>query len=401
MTMLSTQCIDCILRCLQSATFCPQSDWSGCVVRLAAHDFMDYRDGEPAAGADGCFHLGDIDNHGLSSCFVTGRHGISIMDAYVDFCSSISLADFIVIAAEAVMNITRQTTLLEDPSRQPFDFRSRFKYGRETSSSCKAALGSLPDAEAGCDSVQRILVNRMGLTWNQSAALMGAHTIGGASTERSGFHGRWTSAESSRKFDNAYYVSLVLNGWAPEHLEGQEQHHQWKRVDLGADSYRKGHEMMLDTDMCLYYTPFDYLHFDPNPLSSSSGKAQGCRCAWSSIRNYTEAIDKYNNGKFCGTSQLYPTNNPAKASGHQPELDFSSENVLNFTKERIVCCSMQDVNVQASIDCGIPAHPQGPAAMAVMRFANNEEEWISAFQEAWGIATTKVSSPTQLVALGA
>ena len=33
-------------------TECPQADWAGCVLRMAGHDFMDYKDG--VGGADGC-----------------------------------------------------------------------------------------------------------------------------------------------------------------------------------------------------------------------------------------------------------------------------------------------------------------------------------------------------------
>ena len=44
-----------------------------------------------------------------------------------DFGIKMSLADFLVIAAEGVMNITRENVLKVDPQRQALDFRSRFK----------------------------------------------------------------------------------------------------------------------------------------------------------------------------------------------------------------------------------------------------------------------------------
>jgi len=110
------------------ATFCPQADWAGCVVRLVGHDFMDY-DGLHG-GADACLDLADAENNGLAKCLTEGEHGVSLNDVYGKHCSHVSLADFLVIAAEAVMTFTRQYVIDDDPSRASMDFRSQFKYGR-------------------------------------------------------------------------------------------------------------------------------------------------------------------------------------------------------------------------------------------------------------------------------
>merc|ERR1719482_870151 len=193
---------------------CEQSHWAGCVLRLAAHDFMDYT-GEPqlsSGGADGCLALIDPDNAGLSDCFTGGHSVVGLAQVYEDFCTKISLADFLVIAAEGVMNITRENVLKVDPLRQAVDFRSRFQYGRVTEEDCTSSLGLMPDAERGCAAVEDTLITNLGLSWNQSAALMGGHTLGGASTSNSGYKGRWTEATASRLFDNGYFISLALKG---------------------------------------------------------------------------------------------------------------------------------------------------------------------------------------------
>jgi len=117
-----------------------------------------------------------------------------------------------------VMNITREDVLKSDTGRKPVDFRSQFKFGRVTTTNCSHTLGLMPNAQNGCDAVSDSLVSALGLTWNQSAALMGAHTLGGMSVETSGYIGRWTSGDSSpfstmiimyRLFSQAGHLSLV------------------------------------------------------------------------------------------------------------------------------------------------------------------------------------------------
>mmetsp|Transcript_116529 Transcript_116529/g.201311 ORF Transcript_116529/g.201311 Transcript_116529/m.201311 type:complete len:509 (-) Transcript_116529:161-1687(-) len=368
-----------------TATSCPRSDWAGCILRLGAHDFMDYS--HQAGGSDGCIALLDADNAGLIDCLAGTETMAGLRDAYDDFCSRISLADFIVIGAEAVMNITRQNVLNDQPNRKQVDFRSKFKYGRVTNSKCESAIGKMPDAERGCDAVQDTMLSNMGLSWNQSAALMGAHTIGQASLTRSGYDGRWVTAASSLRFDNDYYMSIILKGWAPQpKVGGRPAKNQWKRVDIGVNHYSKGTEMMLDSDMCLYHSPYDH-QVVPNPLHASISGTQGCNCAWVRGLDHLQAIAN-NDNEFCGTKDFYPglENLGFGTSGH---LGIPNENTLNFTKQRIVCCGVQEgIIIDPKVDCGLPNMPWGPAAAAVAHFAADEEDWLTAYHEAWDIATT-------------
>lgn len=48
----------------------------------------------------------------------------------------------------------------------------------------------------------------MGFSRRDFVALMGSHTIGFASMERSGFQGRWT--QNPHIFDNSYYKEVLL-----------------------------------------------------------------------------------------------------------------------------------------------------------------------------------------------
>lgn len=343
-----------------TATYCPQADWAGCVLRIAGHDFMDFKDGE--GGSDGCLDFADADNAGLAECIYKGEHGVSIADAYKDFCTSISLADFFVISAEAVMNISRKHTLDEFPSRTPVEFRNKFMYGRTTALNCHFAEGRLPNPENGCSAVEETFVNSLGLTWDEAAALSGVHTLGRAQIKNSGYNGWWSDAENSRRFNNNYFTSIVLKGWAPEtNISGNPGKNQWQRVDSGVDEATLGKEMMLNTDMCLFFTMDD----DGNvPLDAKTALENECNCTWASAIQFNQAITTYNKDKFCGSTDI-----PGGS---------------NFPAQRAKCCGEGfDLISHAEIDCGLPIAPQGPAAKAVKTFANNEDRWLHVFEKAW------------------
>lgn len=86
-----------------------------------------------------------------------------------------------------------------------------------------------------------------------TAAIMGAHTIGRARPENSGYDGSWSSKESEGVFDNDYYKQILTRGWGPElNVGGRTDNNQWKIVDrAGSESDHK--QMMLNSDMCLAY----------------------------------------------------------------------------------------------------------------------------------------------------
>ena len=46
-------------------------------------------------------------------------------------------------------------------------------------------------AASGCDAVEGVFVDRLGLTRTDAVALLGAHTIGRGSTDFSGHNGIW------------------------------------------------------------------------------------------------------------------------------------------------------------------------------------------------------------------
>ena len=187
---------------------CPQGEFAGCVLRLAGHDFMDYN-GDDFGGSDGCVDFEDPDNKGLKPCLVEGEGGVHLNDVFKKYHKEVSFADFLVIAAEAVM--TRQRGDLTPR----IEFHDGFVWGRITRTECPVNGGkqqALPNPDESCEANKKTFVQRLGLTWRQTAALMGVHTLGRARSEHSGFDGWWSDARSQQNFNNNYYLSMALKG---------------------------------------------------------------------------------------------------------------------------------------------------------------------------------------------
>lgn len=336
-----------------TASDCPQADWAGCVLRMAGHDFMDFANGQ--GGSDACTDMEDPENAGLPECLASGEHGKSLQEVYNQYCLDVSLADFLVIAAEAVIASTRARYEDASPGAPHLDLRAAFKFGRQTASSCDFAVGRLPNPERGCDAVDETFVQRMGLDWTQAAALMGVHTLGRAKVANSGYHGWWSDPENSRRFNNNYYISLVAKGWTVERaISGNVNKNQWERSDTGRDTSVDGHEMMLNTDMCL---AFSEMEGPRGPGGTPVLAHEHQCCGWVTSDRISAAISS-NGGVYCG----------GRAGGRLGD-------------ERDRCCGNENN------DCGDPRNPNGPAAAAVLSFANDESAWVTSFAAAWKIAT--------------
>lgn len=334
-----------------TASNCPRADWAGCVLRMAGHDFMDFADGQ--GGSDACTDMADPDNGGLSACLHSGEHGVALLQAYQPLCSTVSLADFLVISAEAVIGSTRARHQGAVAGAVGLDLRSQFRFGRTTSSSCEFAQGRLPNPEEGCAAVETTFLQRMGLDWTEAAALMGVHTLGRAQVSNSGYHGWWSDPENSQRFNNDYYVSLLAKGWVPElAVAGNPGKNQWERSDIGRDTSADGHEMMLNTDLCLAFS--ENAGRNSGPVVATQHNS----CAWLEMSAIPGAVQN-NGGEYCG--------------GGVPR---------GGAAQRGQCCGDQDAN-----DCGNRQNPTGPAAQAILTFASDEGAWLDAFQRAWRIAT--------------
>merc|ERR1712130_79265 len=374
-------------------------------------------------GSDACTDMAEPDNAGLEDCLLTGMEGATIKEVYVNWCSKISLADFVVLAAEAAMTYTRHLYLKATGETEDVRFKAQFHYGRTTSQTCEFNQ-MLPDPTKSCRDVERVFIENMELDWKMAAALMGVHTLGRAAKQNSGFFGWWSDAKNSRRFNNNYYVSLILKGWTPEKVK-ETGRWQWGYSDLNRNDEIDGHQMMLDSDFCLAFSD----RFGTRGYKEMLAEERPHGCAWT-MPNLSfepgklpgegqfplfEAIDKYNDGKFCGVkmdenwralpggegiddrmAQWRPTAWYTMQTGVRAMTIFADmraaccNGCLNFEGklgEKCIPMMKDDGFAKVKKDVGVVSHPSGKAKQYVMEFANNESVWLEAFHRAWKLAT--------------
>jgi len=381
---------------------CPQADITGCVLRMAGHDFMDYNSETDFGGSDACLDMSHPDNAGLAACLYTGEEfGFSLNSVYQEWCSIVSLADFIVIGAEAVMDFTRNLYRNDFPAAARMNFRGRFRFGRTTATECEASYERLPHPEV-CDDVTRVFVNSLGLTWTQAAALMGVHTLGRASTSNSGYDGWWSDPENSRRFNNNYFITMLANGWMPERaVGGNPAKNQWERSNRFFDSASQGKQMMLDTDLCLAFSTGNF------NMDGLSAKDHDC-CAWAMpfhlVSSDIDVINVHNGGEYCDRDdktvvdfwKTLPIGEDIinrQIHWDEWELTSGARSGGTFRRMRRECCRGCDRYIEGDCagfnDCGSVSHPTGHAFQAVKAFSLDEDFFVAQFMTAWRIATSR------------
>jgi len=102
--------------------------------------------------------------------------------------------------------------------------------------------GLLPDAAQGQQHVRDVFY-RMGFSDQEIVALMGAHSLGRAHKDRSGFDGPWTHTPT--RFSNQFFKLLAKSKWAERKLENGPQ--QWAGEGINKKL------MMLNTDMAMIH----------------------------------------------------------------------------------------------------------------------------------------------------
>ena len=174
----------CLLSILHLLSF---DSFLGGIVRLVAHDFMDFdiNDTTNQMGSDGCIDMEHPDNSGLPQD-VWCDDGCPLTQVYINNFSHISKADFWIAAANAVIRLA---------SNNELDLKNTYVSGRADADSCVDQGLRLPPA-TGCDAVEGVFVERLGLTRTDAVALLGAHTIGRGNQDFSGHHGIWVDTEA-------------------------------------------------------------------------------------------------------------------------------------------------------------------------------------------------------------
>jgi catalase (peroxidase I) len=153
------------------------------MIRLAFHDAVTFagataNSAEPG-GPDGCIDLSEPDNAGLEAT-VDLLACVHANSAAGRFGPAFSRADVWALAATVAVILSTSPKVASNTVV--------FRSGRKDTADCSAAdAGRYPDAEGGLDSVLALFQSRLGFTQRELVALMGAHSIGRAQLDTSGY----------------------------------------------------------------------------------------------------------------------------------------------------------------------------------------------------------------------
>ena len=170
------------------------------VVRLAWHDAGSYSKNDKRGGANAAIRHSPESDYAANKGLHLARDWLEPLKQKVP---NMNYADFYQLAS---------IVAIEYSGGPKIPFRTGRKEG--TAKDC-VVDGRLPDANGRFDS-QRKTFHRMGLTDKDIIVLSGAHCLGGAKKERSGFDGKWT--KDPLKFDNTFFQEILKEKPEPELL---------------------------------------------------------------------------------------------------------------------------------------------------------------------------------------
>ena len=211
----------------------------GTFIRLAWHCSGSYSKEEDSGGSNGARMRFDPEaSWGANAGLGLAREVLEPVKAKFP---DISYADLYTLAG---------VVAVEEAGGPKIDFR----LGREDAESGATSPpdGRLPDADKGSKvkTIQHVrdIFYRMGFTDRDIVALMGAHAMGRCHTDRSGYWGPWTFAETT--FSNEYFRLLLSERWSPKASHNGKP---WTGPDQFEDS--TGKLMMLPSDIAMILDP--------------------------------------------------------------------------------------------------------------------------------------------------
>ena len=161
------------------------------MLRYAWHDAGTYNKENKTGGPNGSIRYEPEHSHGANNGLAKARS--TIEDIKSKF-PRISYADLIQIGGYSAVEFAGGPTM-------------NFRFGRvDVPASGCTEDGRLPDAKQGVDHLRTIFY-RMGFDDKEITTLSGAHCLGKAYQENSGFEGAWT--KDHQKFDNSYFIELL------------------------------------------------------------------------------------------------------------------------------------------------------------------------------------------------
>jgi hypothetical protein len=390
---------------------CLKSEYAGCILGLAYYDFMDTWDanGVSGGGADGCVDLNQNPQSNFKKCLATANPDTEyepLHTLYQSVCGKVSLADFLVIAAQAIMTAMRdlqlddakftivprvkngQYTLNKLPkpygdnmppeanSNRGVDWMYGFQYGRKTRKECPqstipvtAINKNYPvwyNPEAGCTGLNSNdeLMKRMEITNKADfVALMGLKNIG-FQPKTAHYPGWYTLWDRSYRFSNGYFVSLLMKAYIPAPVSQlpvtATTLYEWQRKDdFLVTMFR---ERMLDNDVCLVHAhkaEVEYPKSNPNEHEHYS-----CCIWWQDNRSALCGNNEHSYGQCCDGKR------------------FAGGQACEAAVEKSTWPNKQD-KCQKYFTCGGKPVLNGWANDEVKKYAFNEKYWLTDLVKVW------------------
>lgn len=170
------------------------------MVRLAWHDAGTYKADDNSGGANGSIRFKPESEHDANNGLDIARNLLQpIKDKFPD----ITYADLYQLASVSAIEFSGGPKI-------------PFRLGREDADQTDTTPdGRLPDGDKKMDHLRDVFY-RMGLNDKDITVLSGAHTLGRAHKERSGWEGPWT--KTPVVFDNSYFVEILKEDPDPDLL---------------------------------------------------------------------------------------------------------------------------------------------------------------------------------------
>lgn len=170
------------------------------MVRLAWHDAGTYNAKDGTGGPNGSIRFEPESTHDANNGLDKAR---KLLQPIKDRFADISYADLYQLASIVAIEYAGGPVI-------------PFRMGRRDASKEQCTPdGRLPEGDRKMGHLREVFY-RMGLSDKDITVLSGAHTLGRAHPERSGFDGPWT--KQPVVFDNTYYVEIMKDDPDPELL---------------------------------------------------------------------------------------------------------------------------------------------------------------------------------------
>jgi hypothetical protein len=201
-------------------------------------------------GCDGCINLNDPDNNGLDIPIDALE---DIVDKYND--TGLSTADIWALAALTAAEVSQPST---GKILFPFDW-----YGRVDCEGPDTTSHKFPSPNLSTEGLLDFFNKKFDFNEEETVAIMGAHTLGVAKHENSGFEGDagWVPQESL--LTNNYYTQVLGANWIQFFVNNSDltdipNRFQWKKATGGGFGGGGGgfggmgsDVFMLDSDLAI------------------------------------------------------------------------------------------------------------------------------------------------------